>query len=187
MSGAGPIVAGEKVAYVGDARHVYNEDHYLCATMPTPVLAEVPEASPDAPLLGLLIQLDTTMMSRLVLEMQAAYGAMPTNDAPREGCGVASARAELSRHRTCQLQVATKRVGELDLPRRSAFGLEQPGAGDQDACAPRPRRRDVESVEAKQELHAARGVVGRRRRHRVDHHGGLLPLELVHGADARVG
>ena len=83
------IIAGQKVAYVGDAQHIYNEDQYLCATMPTPVLAEVPAASPDAPLLGLLVQLDTNMMSRLVLEMHAAYGTPATSDAPKEGFGVA--------------------------------------------------------------------------------------------------
>lgn len=82
------IVAGEKVAYVEDARHVYDEEHYMCTTMPTPVLAEVPSASPETPLLGIIIHLNTNIVSRLVLEMQAAYGTPPTSDAPREGFGV---------------------------------------------------------------------------------------------------
>ncbi len=83
------IVAGEKVVHIEDSLHVYDEDRYVCATLPTPVLADVPNASPESPLLGLLIRLDTNMMSRLVLEMQAAYGTLPTSDGPRKGFGTA--------------------------------------------------------------------------------------------------
>lgn len=82
------IVAGQKVAHSSSTQHVYDERHYLCASMPTPVLSEARDASPDAPLLGLLIALDTTVMSRLVLEMQAASGALPTSETPQEGFGV---------------------------------------------------------------------------------------------------
>lgn len=83
------IVAGEKAVYIEDSVHVYNEDRYMHATLPTPVLAEVPNASPESPLLGLLVPLDTSMMSRLVLEMQAAYGTLPTSNGPRKGFGTA--------------------------------------------------------------------------------------------------
>lgn len=83
------IVSGKKVVRVEDSVHVFDEDHYICATLPTPVLSEVPDASPESPLLGVLIHLDTNTMSRLVLEMQAAYATWPSSDGPRIGFGPA--------------------------------------------------------------------------------------------------
>ena len=79
------VVAGEKVVHIADAMHVFNEDQYVCATLPTPVLADVANASPDSPLLGVVIQLRTNTMSRLVLETQVAYGTLPTTDGPCRG------------------------------------------------------------------------------------------------------
>ena len=74
------IVAGEKVVHIEDSVHVLNEDQYVCATLPTPVFADVRAASPDSPLLGVIIQLQTQTMSRLVLETQVAYGTLPANE-----------------------------------------------------------------------------------------------------------
>ncbi len=79
------IVAGEKVIHIEDSIRVLNEDHYVCATLPTPTLADVRRASPESPLLGVLIQLDTNTMSRLVLETQVAYGTLPAGDGPTAG------------------------------------------------------------------------------------------------------
>jgi len=79
------IVAGEKVVHIADSIHVFNEDRYVCATMPTPVLADVPKASPEAPLLGVIIELETQVMSQLVLETRAAYGTLPGRDGGRKG------------------------------------------------------------------------------------------------------
>ncbi|MEM1207454.1 MAG: AraC family transcriptional regulator [Acidobacteriota bacterium] len=128
------IVAGEKVAYVGDARHVYNENQYLLATMPTPALTEVPTASPAAPLLGLLIQLDTNSMSRLVLEMEAAYGTLPAADAPGEGFGVAARDAGLDAALARLLELlddppAAKVLGAGRL-REVLFAVLRGGAGE---------------------------------------------------------
>ncbi len=83
------IVAGEKRAHVNGRSFAYNEEHYLCATMPTSVLAEVPRASAESPLLGLLMRLDTREMSRLVLDVQASQGKAPKRQGkPSEGFGV---------------------------------------------------------------------------------------------------
>lgn len=84
------IVAGEKTVYVEDSPYVFGEERYVCATMPTPTLADVPAASPESPLLGVLLNFDTNLMSRLVLEMQAAYGTLPTSDGARKGFGTAA-------------------------------------------------------------------------------------------------
>lgn len=83
------VAAGEKVVHVEDSIHVLDEERYVCATLPTPVLADVPTASPQTPLLGVVIQLHTNTMSRLVLETQVAYGSLPASDGPRRGFGTA--------------------------------------------------------------------------------------------------
>ena len=80
--------------------------------------------------------------------------------------------------------VAAQRVRELHLTRRPALGLEEPRACHEDAGAPRARRGHVQPVQAVQELHPARRLLGTRRRHRVDDHRRLLPLELVDRANA---
>lgn len=79
------IVAGEKVVHIEDSIHVLNEDRYVCATLPTPTLADVPRASPESPVLGVLIHLHTNTMSRLVLETQVASGTLPASDGPTAG------------------------------------------------------------------------------------------------------
>ncbi len=84
------IVAGEKVVYVEDSRHVLDEDRYVYATLPTPTRADVPNASPESPLLGVLVEFDTSTMSQLVLEIQAAYGTLPASDGTRKGFGTAT-------------------------------------------------------------------------------------------------
>lgn len=84
------IVAGEKRVHIEDSIHVLDPDHYVCATLPTPVLADVPRASPESPLLGVLIQLHTNAMSRLVLETQVAYGTLPASVGPQKGFDTAA-------------------------------------------------------------------------------------------------
>lgn len=84
------IVAGEKIVRIEDAVHVFGEDRYVCATLPTPVLADVPNATPSSPLLGVIIRLHTHTVSRLVLEAQVAHGTLPTSDGPRPGLDTAA-------------------------------------------------------------------------------------------------
>lgn len=129
------IVAGEKRAYVGGTQHVYDEEHYLCATMPMPVLAEVPDASVEAPLLGLLVRLDTGPMSRLVLDMRAAYGVMKAaSDTPRSGFGVAARDGRFDAALAHLLALlddppAAQVLGDARL-RELLFALLQGAAGD---------------------------------------------------------
>lgn len=67
------IVQGRKRAYYEGAIHTYDAQHYLCNSMPLPVEAEVPIASPERPVLGLLVSLDTTAMG----ETLVAYETSP--------------------------------------------------------------------------------------------------------------
>ncbi len=83
------VVAGAKHAYHGGRAHVYGPGHYLCTPMPTPVEAEVPHASVDAPVLGVLIDLDTRPMTELLIQHRATRPL--SSDSPGATAGPAVA------------------------------------------------------------------------------------------------
>lgn len=70
------IVSGAKEALLDGERYVYDSSQYLCCAMSMPVEAGTPTASPDNPLLGVYISLDTRVMTELALEMESAAGAI---------------------------------------------------------------------------------------------------------------
>lgn len=70
------IVSGAKEAILDGKTYVYDSTHYMCCTLSMPVEAGTPTASPDNPLLGVLISLDTGMMTELAIEMENAAGAI---------------------------------------------------------------------------------------------------------------
>lgn len=67
------IFQGSKRVYYEGAVHRYDTRRYLCNAMPLPVEAEVSEASPDNPVLGLLVSLETPAMA----ETLVAYETSP--------------------------------------------------------------------------------------------------------------
>ena len=77
-------------------------------------------------------------------------------------------------------------IRKSHLARSSAAHSEQLRARNHQGNAPCPARCDVQPVEAVQELHPARRLIQRARRHRVDRDRGLLPLELIHRTNAKV-
>ena len=84
------LVAGENVVHVEDSRYLFDEDRYVGATLPTPVFADVSKASHHAPLLGIVIELNATVISRLVTETRVAYGTAPTSEGPTRGFDTAT-------------------------------------------------------------------------------------------------
>lgn len=66
------IVQGTKRAFLSGVAHTYDEDHFLCATMALPVEAEVPVATPETPVLGVLVDLDTRAMAETLVAHEAA-------------------------------------------------------------------------------------------------------------------
>ncbi len=66
------ILNGAKEAIVNGKRYTYGDDQYLCCPIPMPVEAGTPTASPNSPLLGVYISLDTTMMTDLAFKMDSA-------------------------------------------------------------------------------------------------------------------
>ncbi|MEO0573986.1 MAG: AraC family transcriptional regulator [Pseudomonadota bacterium] len=70
------VVNGAKEAILDGELYVYDSSQYLCCTMSMPVQAGTPAASPDNPLLGVYISLDTRVMTELAIEMENATGAI---------------------------------------------------------------------------------------------------------------
>ena len=70
------IVNGSKEAILDGESYVYDSSQYMCCTMSMPVEAGTPAASPDKPLLGVYITLDTRVMTELAIEMENAVGAI---------------------------------------------------------------------------------------------------------------
>ena len=72
------IVSGVKEAILDGKRHVYDKHQYMLCPMAMPVEAGTPQASPDNPLLGVMISLDPRVMRELALEIEATAGARHT-------------------------------------------------------------------------------------------------------------
>lgn len=62
------LATGRKRAYLGEAIHVLDAWNYWVVSVPLPFACET-ESSPDRPLLGLSIGIDTTLLGELLLEM----------------------------------------------------------------------------------------------------------------------
>lgn len=70
------IVNGTKEAILDGKPYIYDNNQYLCCTMSMPVEAGTPTASPENPLIGVFISLDTRVMTELAIEMESATGAI---------------------------------------------------------------------------------------------------------------
>lgn len=80
------IVQGEKQTYFDGKVHRYDSSNYLCATVPLPIEAEIRDASPEHPVLGLLISLESRTMAELMVRFRTAASAMSASD-DRDGRG----------------------------------------------------------------------------------------------------
>ncbi|PRY19596.1 AraC family transcriptional regulator [Aliiruegeria haliotis] len=70
------VVSGSKEAILDGERYRYDSSRYMCCPMSMPVEAGTPDASPETPLLGVLISLNTRAMTELAIEMENATGAI---------------------------------------------------------------------------------------------------------------
>ena len=70
------ILNGTKEAILDGKTYVFDNSQYMCCTMSMPVEAGTPTASPDNPLLGVYISLDTRVMTQLAIEMESVTGAI---------------------------------------------------------------------------------------------------------------
>ncbi|GHJ59772.1 AraC family transcriptional regulator [Nocardioides sp. OK12] len=130
------IVSGAKEAILDGTSHVYDRSRYLVCSMSMPVEAGTPMASPDNPLLGLQISLDTKVMTELVIETESAVGAIRTPKAGPLPPGIALARwddaftdAVLRLVQLVDSPTDTSVLGEGRL-REVYYALLKGGAGD---------------------------------------------------------
>ncbi|MEO0425034.1 MAG: AraC family transcriptional regulator [Pseudomonadota bacterium] len=84
------LLQGAKRTLYDGATHAYDAQHYLCNAMPLPVEAEVPVASPERPVLGLLVSLDTAAMGETLVAYEASGNeAVPEDEVTGPGLVVA--------------------------------------------------------------------------------------------------
>jgi len=62
------IAQGSKEVFLGEERFQYDPMHYLLATAELPVVSHVIEASPERPYLSLVVRLDPTLVSAVMVE-----------------------------------------------------------------------------------------------------------------------
>lgn len=70
------IVNGTKEAILDGKKYAYDSNQYLCCAISMPVEAGISTASPENPLLGVYISLDTKVMTELTIELESAAGAI---------------------------------------------------------------------------------------------------------------
>lgn len=75
------VAQGSKRAYLGGETFCYDPMNYLVVALPLPLEAEIVEATPDDPLLALVLRVDVAEVGQLLLEMEEA-GAPAERGAP---------------------------------------------------------------------------------------------------------
>ncbi len=85
------IVSGSKEAILDGKHYVYDNHQYMCCSMSMPVEAGTPNATPENPLLGVQISLDTKVMTELAIAMETSTGAIrkPPNGPLPQGFALA--------------------------------------------------------------------------------------------------
>jgi len=63
------VAQGQKNVYIGEDCIVYDPLHYLIVALPMPLEAEVVNIEPDKPFLALALEIDISMVGKLLLEM----------------------------------------------------------------------------------------------------------------------
>ena len=86
------ILNGRKEAILDGDRYIYDNSQYMCCTVSLPVEAGTPEASPEEPLLGVYISLDTQVMTELAIEMESVTGGIkqPKSSSQPQGLSLAN-------------------------------------------------------------------------------------------------
>ncbi|HWV25557.1 MAG TPA: AraC family transcriptional regulator [Thermomicrobiales bacterium] len=62
------IAQGSKETTLGENRYAYDASHYLITTTELPITSRIVEASPDRPYLGIVLRLDPSLVSSVMVE-----------------------------------------------------------------------------------------------------------------------
>ena len=72
LPGACIVLQGTKRAFFNGAAHVYDPTRYFCSAIPLPVEGDVPQASVEEPLLGILVSFETPTTAEVCVAYEAA-------------------------------------------------------------------------------------------------------------------
>ncbi|MCF4008838.1 AraC family transcriptional regulator [Rheinheimera sp. UJ63] len=86
------IVSGQKEAIWNGAKYFFDSHKYICCTMSMPIETGTPEASPEQPLVGVYISIDSQLMTELVLEIQSVNNGMRRNKGELHPKGLLTAK-----------------------------------------------------------------------------------------------
>lgn len=70
------ILNGSKEAILNGKSYIYDSSQYMCCPMSIPVEAGTPETTPDNPLYGVYISLNTKVITELTIQMNSSIGAI---------------------------------------------------------------------------------------------------------------
>ncbi len=78
------VVQGAKRVILEEDEYVYDANHYLVTSVGLPVVANVVEASPEVPLLGLVLEIDLRIVAQLMVD-----SSLPVANTKQSGRGMA--------------------------------------------------------------------------------------------------
>jgi len=90
------IAQGAKRVFLGEEEYVYDENHFLITSVGLPIVAQIIQASPDKPYLGIVLKLDLRELAQLMVD-----SSLPISRGQQAGRGMA--------------------VGKLSVPLLNAF------------------------------------------------------------------
>ncbi|EHK6025401.1 AraC family transcriptional regulator [Vibrio parahaemolyticus] len=67
------IAQGRKRVLLGEESFVYDANHFLISSVDLPIIANIIEASEELPYLGLIMELDLTEISQLIVDSELAF------------------------------------------------------------------------------------------------------------------
>ncbi|MFW9734826.1 AraC family transcriptional regulator [Vibrio parahaemolyticus] len=67
------IAQGRKRVLLGEESFIYDANHFLISSVDLPILANIIEASEEQPYLGLIMELDLTEISQLIVDSELAF------------------------------------------------------------------------------------------------------------------
>lgn len=67
------IAQGRKRVLLGEDSFVYDANHFLISSVDLPIIANIIEASEDKPYLGVIMELDLTEISQLILDSELTF------------------------------------------------------------------------------------------------------------------
>ncbi len=67
------IAQGRKRVLLGEESFIYDANHFLVSSVDLPIIANIIEASEEQPYLGLIMELDLTEISQLIVDSELAF------------------------------------------------------------------------------------------------------------------